>query len=201
MSGHSLSITEADYLERLRAYKKLFNQWPDLYKLKRGPFCQMLLSKGIQIPLAIKSLQDGVSFDVNKSKKFYSDYIDRYIAAKNLAVSYDVTEQIFRPCHILGRAYMPFNEYIEMLDMCIHSKRIKGNKYISIPKVVTDKNLTVIVMDGRKVLNRMYVSKDLDIGNLLWLYSEVIKVPYHRQLDKLAESKPPIETQDNEEDQ
>ena len=35
MSGHSLSITEADYLERLRAYKKLFNQWPDLYKLKR----------------------------------------------------------------------------------------------------------------------------------------------------------------------
>lgn len=178
-----LSITEAEYLERLRAYKKLFKNWMEIYNMRSGPFVEILVSQGIQIPLALKSLQEGISFDVNKTKKFYSDYIDRYIASKNIAVVYDVNECIFRPYHILGRTYIPFNEYIEMLDMCIATKRIKGNHPISIPKVITDKNITVIIMDGKKVLNRMYVSKELDIGNLLWLYNKIMIIAYHRRFN------------------
>lgn len=176
MSGHSLSITEAGYLERLRAYKKLFKNWLDIYKLRDGPFVANLQTQGIQFVLAVKSLQDGIAFPLNSQRNFYSDYIDRYIASKNIALMFDVNECIFRPYHILGRTYIPFNEYLSMLDMCIETKVIKGSKPISIPKVVTDKNITVIIMDGKTVINKMYVDKELDIGNLLWLYNEVMKI-------------------------
>lgn len=176
MSGHSLSITEAGYLERLRAYKRLFKNWLDIYKLRDGPFVVNLQTQGIQFVLAVKSLQDGIAFPLNSQRNFYSDYIDRYIASKNIALMFDVNECIFRPYHILGRTYIPFNEYISMLEMCIETKVIKGNKPISIPKVVTDKNITIIIMDGKTVINKMYVDKELDIGNLLWLYNEVMKI-------------------------